>query len=104
MCWARVGLKYFKDFFFYLKAFYGKTVLFSEGTSTSIWIFLRCRWVNVVADFQRCLKADGHRAPWFLNVTVGFGASSLKQRWFCCCSVFLSQVGFPNQVLQLGKL
>lgn len=79
MCWARVGLKYFKGFFFNLKAFYGKTLLFSEGTSTSIWIFLRCCWVDAVADFKRCLKA-GHCVPWFLNVTVGFGAFRLKQR------------------------
>lgn len=72
---------------------------FQKEHLTSIWIFLRCRWVDMVADFQRCLKADGRRAPWFLNISVGFGAFSLKQRWFCCCFVFLSQGGFPNQVL-----
>lgn len=49
--------------------------------------FLKYCWVYLLADCERHLKAESNCAPWFLNVTLRFGAFVLKQR-FCFVASF----------------
>ena len=129
--WPKIFLSFF--FFFYLKVLYGKSLLFSERTSTSIWtfevllgIFGSWFWEVFESRWQLCgfwmLLCDLEPLFYFLNFLLKYGWFTMFRQFlvynkvtqwslysktetlFCYFSLSPLKLIFPNQVLQFIKL